>query len=157
MLLHRLRTMSAEEYERLPDMTEGLENRIAAAAALGGSFAEFILNAKVRRYASSRLQRAAVHALLGITGDDVRAFRAELPRYARVLGFREEARPLLARISREARIPVVTRPGRFRPADDAMERLWALDVRATDVYSLALSQEKDRRSGRDFTQPLIRV
>lgn len=156
MLLYRLRTMSAGELERLPDMAEGLDRRIAAAAARGGSFAEFLGNAKVRRYASARLQRAAVHALLGMTGDDVRAFRAELPRYARVLGFREEARPLLARMGREARIPVVTRPGRFRPADAATARLWALDVRATDVYSLALSHEKDRRSGRDFTQPLIR-
>jgi hypothetical protein len=72
-----------------------------------------------------------------------------------VLGLRDSAKPLLARIARRAAIPVITRPGRFEPDEGAAARLWALDLRATDLFSLALQNESDRRSGRDYTEPLI--
>lgn len=157
MLLFRLRTMTPGELAELPDIAEGLHNRIAAAAAAGGSFEDLMRHAKVRRYGATRLTRAAVHALLAMTRGDVETFRTRFPLYARVLGLRESARPLLARIARRAAIPVITRPSRFKPEEGAMERLWALDLRATDLYSLALQNESDRRSGRDYTQPLIRL
>lgn len=155
MLFYRLRTMDAAALHGLPDMAEGLHNRIAAAAAAGGGWEDYMKRCKVKRYAASRLGRAAVHALLGMTAGDAALFRSDFPGYARILGFRSQARPLLAHISRNARIPVVTRPSRFRPLTPAQERLWALDQQATDLYSLALGNEKDRRSGRDYTQPIL--
>ena len=91
------------------------------------------------------------YALLDLSRDFAQAHRA--PEYARVLGFRRSAAPLLKAVKRRSAIPLVTKAADF----DRAHPLFALDVRAQDLWSLGVSNPALRSSGRDFTTSPILV
>ena len=145
-LLYRLRTMTAQALAAISGMEEGLEHRFLAAARIARTRDELILAVKSKRYTYARLSRICMNILLGITKD----FENPLPTYARVLGFRRDAQPLLRAIKEHASIPLVTK------AADFSDPLFALDVRAQDLWSLGCASADLRQSGRDFTtSPVI--
>ncbi len=128
-LLYRLRTMSAGDYAALPDVSEGIENRLAAAAQTALSREALLLSAKTRRYPYARLSRLATHALLGLTGSD-------LPRdglsAAWLLGFRREQRVLLSELSARAALPIIGKAADF----DRSQPWFQTELRAYDIWSL---------------------
>ena len=120
-LLVKLRAMSDEELRAVPEISEGLEQRIRAASREAVSRADLISQARTRRYPKARISRALSQALLGIT------LEHSLPPYARLLGFKTRARPLLAAIRAQG-FPLVDRPARERRVDIhtdmAAEEIW---------------------------------
>ena len=111
---------------------------------------EILTAVKSKRYTYARLSRICTNILLGITKDFVQK-NAALS-YARVLGFRRDAQGLLRAIKENASIPLVTKAADYDRADP----LFALDVRAQDLWSLGCSTAGLRSSGRDFiTGPVI--
>ena len=128
-LLYRLRGLSAEQAAALPDCSEGLENRLLAAAREATTRAALLERLKTRRYAYARLSRLCCHALLDAPQALLDAI--PLPPYARLLGFRKQSEPLLARLS-QSRIPVVA-----KAADGPLsDPCYQLDVRAYDAWAL---------------------
>ncbi|MDD4081033.1 MAG: nucleotidyltransferase family protein [Eubacteriales bacterium] len=106
-----------------PEMSEGLERRILARARQAASREELLDLLSTRRYTRARVSRALTHALLGLT------LFPDTPVYARLLGFRHTAAPLLKRI-KGAAVTLIDRPGRNNPPgfeeDMRAEELWAL-------------------------------
>ena len=129
-LLYRLRCMSAEEYAALPDLSEGVESRLRAAAASSCTREELLLSAKTRRYPYARLSRMATHALLGVTETFLK--ETALPDAAWLLGFRKEARPLLAHLKADSRIPLIAKASDHTDAAPWFE----LEQRAYDLWAL---------------------
>ena len=150
-LFYRLRTMDAASLRDIVGMDEGLEYRFLRAAQTAASREELIAAIKSKRYTHARLSRLCAHILLGVSRDFAAAHRA--PTYARVLGFRKDAAPLLRAIKAHASIPLVTKAASFDRADP----LFSLDVRAQDLWSLGVSNPALRSSGRDFTTSPILV
>ena len=87
LLIHRLRSMSREELAELPDVGEGLEDRIRRAAAEAGTRQEMLDRVSGRRYPRARVSRILTWALLGGKGETLA--RTPLPREAVLLGLRE--------------------------------------------------------------------
>ena len=149
-LLYRLRTMTAQELAQIEGVEEGLEHRFLAAARTASSRDELILSVKSKRYTYARLSRICANILLGVTRDWTAANRQIT--YARVLGFKKSAAPLLRAIKDSATIPLVTKAADYDRADP----LFALDVRAQDLWSLGCASAQVRGAGRDFTtSPII--
>lgn len=146
LLIDRLRSVS---FSSLPDVSEGLDRRAAKCAESCGSRASLLSALKCKRYTYARLSRLCAHALLGFTQDALR--RCPSPPYARVLGFRSEAKPLLARLA-DASIPVVTRAPALRD-----QEAFVFERRATDLQSLCFPDETARSAGRDLTERIVIV
>ena len=127
VLLYKLRTQSAQALARLPDCTEGLENRLKACAARAATREELLSLLKTRRYAHARLSRLCCHALLDVTAGLLAAH--PLPTYARLLGLRRGA--LNGELRRSA-LPLPARAADLHPDDP----LAALDLRAYDLWAL---------------------
>jgi len=147
-LLARLRTMTPDGLRAVWGMDEGLEHRFLAAAKTASTRDELILAVKSKRYTYARLSRLCANILLDIP----RGFASENagPAYARVLGFRREAAPLLSAIKKSSALPLITK------AADYDHPLFALDARAQDLWSLGCASPALRRSGRDYTtSPII--
>ncbi|MBQ7825529.1 MAG: nucleotidyltransferase family protein, partial [Clostridia bacterium] len=109
---------------------------------------ELIQAVKFKRYTYARLSRLCSNILLDITRDYASVFAQ--PAYARVLGFRREAAPLLSAIKKSGTLPLVTK------AADYNHPLFALDIRAQDLWALGCASPELRRSGRDYTtSPII--
>lgn len=129
VLLHVLRGRTPAELRRLPYCTEGLENRLCAAASQAVSRESLLAALKTRRYPYTRLSRLCCHALLDISSDLLEAY--PLPPYVRLLGFRRDAEALLASF-RQSQIPVVS-----KAADGERDHpLYQLDMRAYDLWAL---------------------
>lgn len=147
-LLYRLRTISVDDLRNIVGMDEGLEYRFLSAAKTAQNRGDLLSLVKAKRYTHARLSRLAALSLLGVT----REFAGEhsRPTYARVLGFRREAAPLLRAIKEKAGVPLVTKTAGF---DDP---LFLLDVRAQDLWALGCASPALRSAGRDYTtSPVI--
>lgn len=152
VLLAVLRSMTAEKLAKIADVGEGLENRLLRAAQEATSREALIVDAKCKRYTWARLSRVATQAMLGMTHS--LAAQHPLPAYARLLGFRQDAQPLMAEITRCANVPIVTRAAKFRLQGNAA---FALDLRAGDLWALGLAEPSWRKGSMDVTQPVVIV
>ncbi len=103
-MLARLRGLDAAYFATLPDVSEGLEHKIAVAVRDGCSLGEIIDQIKSKRYARSRIDRILMRAYL-----DVRE-GADAPKYIRLLGFRKQASGLIREIREKASLPLVQHP-----------------------------------------------
>ncbi len=133
-LLYKLRTASEDELRALPDVSEGLESRIADAARQAADIEELLSLAKTKRYSHARLRRIILSALLGLTESDAEG----LPPYIRVLGFNSRGRELLSVMKKSASLPVIMKYSDTKSLDEKGRGIFALQCRAADVYSLCL-------------------
>ena len=71
-LLARLRSMNAEDWEKLPDSgaSEGLPHRLEKAGRQCRGMAEFYELTKTKRYTHARLRRLVLWAYLGLRPAD---------------------------------------------------------------------------------------
>lgn len=132
-ILARLRSMTQADFQALDTGKEGLGNRLYDAVRQSATLEELLSAAKTKRYAHARLRRMVLWAYLGLTPADV----PDEPPYVRVLSANALGRELLARMRRCAAVPVLTKPADVRLLSEAARRLFALEVRATDLYTLA--------------------
>lgn len=149
-LLCLLRITPIETLAQIAGMTEGLEHLFLRVARSARTRDELIQTVKSKRYTYARLSRICTNILLGVTQRFADTHAA--PTYARVLGFRREAQPLLAAIKKSGSLPLITKAADY----DRSDPLFALDLRAQDLWSLGCSSPALRQSGRDFTtSPII--
>ena len=144
--LYKLRSMTLQDFAKLPDVNEGLENRIFEAVSNFNSVKEIIEAVKTKRYTHARIRRILTCALLGITED----LQNSDVKYARVLGFTQSG----AKMLKSCNIEVVTSVSKALKNENISEML-SKDVYATDVSSLAYSTVLSK--GIDFTTPILKV
>ncbi len=137
ILLYILCTKSSSEISQYADITEGLENRILSTDF--NCIDELISKIKTKRYTYSKLQRAILHTILGITKEDQQAD----PEYIRVLGFRKDKKYLLKNLTEKASLPVIINVKKN-------ENLLKREIAATDIYNIPLNKKR----GLEYTTPL---
>jgi len=114
-----------------------------------------VLAVKSKRYTYARIKRILCCALLRIDDQLCAHANTSVP-YARVLGVRKDALPLLSLISKASSVPVVTAPAKFlREADKYAQACMKADVMSTDIY--ALLEKTVQPAARDLTEGLIVV
>ncbi len=94
------------------DMTPELSDRIHRLLSSDKlfTFSELAEALKTKNITRARINRALLHCLLAINKEDIEEFRADtFCSYARILGFKKEASPLLKAIKSNADIPVITK------------------------------------------------
>lgn len=128
--LYRLRSMNPEEFALLPDVSEGLEYRLAEAARTAQSLEEFFASAKTKRYAHSRLRRIAMAAMLGITAEDFML----RPEYLRVLGLNRRGEEILHRVKACGSLPLKSSFATLVKTS----RVAQIEEAATELFSLSL-------------------
>ena len=150
MLMYRLRDMTLEDMAALPDMSEGLEQRLYKLCRTTSTRDDLLVALKCKRYTHARLNRMLTHAVTGMTRQLADAH--SLPTYARLLGMRSDAKPLMKALSDRAKIPIISDPTRLR--DDPV---FKLECRASDLWALLHDDPALRLPGREFTERFIMV
>ena len=145
-LLYRLRTMQKADFAALPDISEGLENRLYNEARHAVDYAGLLKSIRHRRMPLSRMKRVLMCALLGIDQPLQNRYKYQKPAYLRLLGMRTEAAKLIPFIEDNAQVPVVTQPA-HQPLDGMLEK----DVLATDLHALFSGLP----AGLDYTMRLV--
>ncbi len=131
-ILSSLKRLSAEDFERYSDVSEGLQNRLYDAVLNTSTLEEAIASAKTKRYAHSRIRRIFLNAFLDI---DASFAHSPVP-YARILAFTEKGRGILKIAKKTSDIPLITKPASIKFESKEAQDLLALERRADDIYSL---------------------
>lgn len=147
-VLAQLRRLSVEQLAALPQMSEGLENRVYNAIRKATSLTELETAIKTKRYPLTRIRRLIWCAFLGITAQDT----AAPPPYIRVLAANERGKEILSAAT--PKVPLLYRSSQIGKLGEEAQRLWALETTATDLQALAFPNPPP--CGTDHTTGLIR-
>lgn len=131
-VLYKLRTVSAQELAKSPDISEGIENRILSAAKQARSLDELYSIAKTKRYSHARIRRIIWNCILGVTADDL---KMPVP-YIRITGFNNKGAELIRHAKNTAVLPLISKSADFLHLDERAQRVFFLECTAGDIYSL---------------------
>lgn len=151
-LLFQLRTMNKEDFANLPDVSEGLENRIYNAVKEYNSIEEILQAIKTKRYTMARLRRIMIYALLGITKD---MQKSPVP-YIRVLGFKKKGIEIISKAKKSSKMPIVTKVSTaLNSLENSAKEILEKEIYASDVWSI--SQNIPTKCGMDFYKEIVKL
>ncbi|MBQ8740092.1 MAG: nucleotidyltransferase [Clostridia bacterium] len=123
----------AERLRQIADVTEGLENRIKAAAASSNSLEELLDKVKTKRYTHSRLRRIMLASLLGITDEQ----RQSPVSYIKILDHNEKGRKLIAAAKKTAVLPIVRNTSQVNKLEGSdIKSMWEQERTFDSIYNL---------------------
>ena len=146
-----LRTRTLNELKSLPDISEGLENKLFSAIRVATDLKDLYKRVKVKRYTLARIRRLALSALIGLDS----TFFMKQPPYIRVLGFNKRGMTLLKERSVNSAIPVVSRVSEIKKLSEPALKLFETECRATDLFALALPTPAP--CGLEYTSKIIKT
>ena len=144
-----LRQRDEEFFSHLPDISEGIENRLYSSVRSACSIDELYSLIKTKRYTLSRVRRLVMNAVLGITDD----YSLSTPPYIRVLGFNENGREILRNAKLYSSKPIYTLYSDFAYSDSEAEKLYSLECRTSDLFYCFTPEIKP--CGREQTENVV--
>ena len=132
-ILYKLRTITAGELAKLPDISEGLENRMYTAIRNGCTLEDILSGVKSKRYAMSRLRRIIIHAFAGISAQDMKM----PPQYIKILGFNEKGRAVMKEMKKRSSLPIVTKYSDTSALSADGRKMYDTECRCDDIYALS--------------------
>ncbi len=149
--LMKLRSLAAEDFEKLPDVSEGLHNRIFEAVRKEKTLDDILSSIKTKRYTMARLRRILTCALLNITKE----VQNSPVSYVRVLGFNSKGELLLKEIKQTAKLPIIINVAKdYQSISKESKKLFEIDIRATDMRTIF--EKVPTPCGQDFTKGLVK-
>lgn len=132
------------------DVSESLAQRIVNQRNLLQGFAASASILKTKEMTQTRIQRALLHIILGITETPT-----SIP-YARVLGFRKESSALLKEIKANSKIPVITK---LADADALLDepalKLLGETTFASNLYESLLCTKSPKKFVHEYEKQII--
>ena len=131
-ILLKLRSMSKEDIKCLPNINEGLENRIYNCIQSCTSLNNIYDTIKTKRYSHSRIRRTILHAILNITSD---MYNMDIP-YIKVLGFNNKGKEILNLAKKTSSLPIITKYSDINAAQSDVKTLFEFESAITDIYNM---------------------
>lgn len=157
-----------ERFCEYADLNSDLADRIARFLPRYQGWQSFTDLLKTRQMTRSRISRALLHLLLRIRREQARQWVAQgYAYYARALGFRRTAAPLLTAIKQKSSVLLLTKmadakrslDSRFPEAarQEYARQLLETDLRAACLYETMAAVRWDRRPENEYSHGLILV
>lgn len=144
--------------EQYLDISGDLADRIRNNINSFTGFNSFIELIKTKNLTYTRVTRALIHCLLGITGTAGNTEKYPVP-YIRILGFRRNSSALMKAIQKNASVPVITRPARPQMLSSTGMGLLAEDIKAAELYNhiryLGRAGASQRLQKNEYTHGII--
>lgn len=156
-IIYTLRKMTLSEIADLPDVSEGLENKIKLAANNFNTLEELIANIKSKRYTQSRIQRILLYALLNISKKDINQSKRVTP-YIRVLGFNKHGKRIISAIAAaNPKLKIIVSVKKFIETsnDNILKNMISKDILATNIYTLGY--KNNPVANLDYTHKVVEV
>lgn len=128
-VLAHIRGMSREQLSQLPDVSEGLENRIFECVRSSLSLEELYDSIKSKRYSHARIRRIILSAFLGL-----RDIHSQSVPYIRILGMNARGRKLLSNVN--SSLPMISAYKHVQKLPLQAQNLYRLECHADDLWAL---------------------
>jgi cytidyltransferase-like protein len=147
-ILYKLRSMSAQDFKNIDDVSEGLENRIVEAVRTSTSLEEIYDKIKTKRYTHSRIRRIILRAFLSIEKTT-----SKEPQYLHILGFNSKGKELLSQMKNAAELPIISKYSDINNQSDIVKELYELECKLTDIHNLGF--KPPRPCGTEQTSKIV--
>lgn len=139
------------------DFSEELARRLSAMASQPQTFTQRIQSLKTRQYTYTRVSRCLLHLMLNHKASHMAQFRREgYPSYARVLGFRRDAAPLLRKIKENSQLPLITKAAKASSQLEGTSALiWEQEIYASHLYHALVFQKHGISLPNEYSRPLV--
>lgn len=160
LLHYKLLSEQAKGYTEYLDITPDLSEKICKYVYQFTTFSEFCDLLKSKDMTYTRISRCLLHILLNIRKENMEYYidNQDSVCYARLLGFREEAKSLLTAIDRNTSIPLITK---MADAEKLLtsggHQMFQQEVQITDIYSSIQAAKSNHRMYHEYTRPMIVV
>ncbi|HEY8888873.1 MAG TPA: nucleotidyltransferase [Clostridium sp.] len=114
----------------LPDVSEGLDNRIIRSLQNNLNYSSTLEDIKTKRYTYTRLSRILCQYFIGFDNYDTKKLRSIPCPYARILGFNSNGKSILKSMKSNSSIPLYTK----MPKD--LSEILQLDIQSTRAYNI---------------------
>ncbi len=131
-MIYKLRISSKEDILKLPDVNEGLENRILKAVKNCTSLDEILFSIKTKRYTMSRIKRILMCNFLGINQD----IQSSSVPYIRLLGANSKGLEIMKLVKKRASLPIISRYSHVTKLSKTAQKVFECECLASDLYSL---------------------
>lgn len=150
LLLHYALLSSGDTYGEFLDISPEIAARIKNRLNEYRGFVQFCDLLKTKEITRTRIQRALLHLLLGI-----RSAPQRVP-YARVLGFRREALPLLNEIKKRGSLPLITKPANASSLISLEASAFLEEnTRASNIYESILCHKSRKPFKHEYQKQLV--
>lgn len=159
VLYYKLLSEKEYGFEKYLDVSSALSDRIINHLNAFSGFDSFCDLLKTKEMTYTRISRCLLHILLNITKEDM-AYCTELgyTPYARVLGFRKTAAPLLSTIKEKSDIPLITKLADAEKILDADSYIMLKqDIQISQLYHGVMAGLAGTKPLNEYTIPLVIV
>ncbi len=159
ILHYKLLTEADKGYTEYLDVSADLSDRILNHLEQFTRFKNFCDLLKTKDMTYTRISRSLMHILLDIRTEDMEAARKnDYASYARVLGFRKEAEPLLSAIKKNAGIPLVTKlADAEKILDQTAYETLKKELRINSVYESTAALKSKQPMVNEYRSPIVIV
>lgn len=143
--------------EQYSDVSQDLAARIQKDRFTFPALEDRITALKTRQYTYTRISRALLHILLGITSDEIIAGRlAGYAPYARILGFRRQSCEVLSAIKKRGTLPLITKTA---DAGHLLEgtawEMFRKDLACAHLYQAVVSEKYHVQLKNEYTHSVV--
>ena len=158
LLKYRLLTETKESLTEYLDISEDLANRIINNANDFISFDQFSDQLKTRDMTLSRICRCLFHLLLNIRKEDLLAYQEDgYCQYARILGFRKDARRLFALLKSHSQVPLITKLNQTEKLSHTGLSMLKTDIFAANLYESIITNKYKMPFINEYQQQILRI
>ncbi|MDR0964819.1 MAG: nucleotidyltransferase [Clostridium sp.] len=158
MLHYKLLQEASQGYAQYMDVSSALSDRIRKNVCHFTDFVRFCELLKTKDLTYTRIARSMLHILLNMRRSQYeRARELGTAPYARVLGFRKDAGPLLAKLKQCSEIPLITKVADAqRILRPPVWEMFDQDMAVTSIYASAVAAKSKKPMANEFTiSPII--
>lgn len=143
ILRYKLRMEDSKALSTYLDITPDLAERLKNSRDYNVSIADFLQNIKTKNMTLTRINRAFLHILLNIKTDAIKSYQENgWTPYARILGIRKEATPLLRLIEKRSSIPMIKKLSKAeKQLTKVGIQMLSEDIIAADIYHQAVYEK----------------
>lgn len=127
-----LRSLDKQALLQLPDVSEGLENRIVSALKSAQDLEQLYSLIKSKRYTHARIRRIIMCAYLSITAQ----LQSSPVPYIRILGANQKGREILSVAGKTATLPILGTMAAINGLTETAQEIFQTECRASDLYGM---------------------
>ncbi|MFA5760021.1 MAG: nucleotidyltransferase [Clostridia bacterium] len=141
LILYKLKTISENELKNIFSVNEGLENYIIKSAKQCDSYPQFLEKTITKRYGQQKLQRIAIHALLGITNQDHLSLYEKnyAPPYLKILATNDSG--ILSELTK-SKVKIITRSKDSKNIDKQLN-FTKIHENAQNIFNMTIQNKPE--------------
>jgi len=157
LLQYKLLSNGNNSFSSYADVSEDLSDKIHKDLRYYQNYSQFCELLKSKELTYSRINRALTHILLDITQDMYEDVKAnDYASYARVLGFRKDAKELLSEIGKSTSLPLISK---LADASNILPKnaykYLEHDIFCSHVYESIIAQNRSTKTKNEYQRQII--